>query len=33
MGQQIREMHRRMPKRRKTTLDAMGNITVDQSSF
>ena len=33
MVRQIREMHRRLPKRRKTTLDASGNITVDQFSF
>jgi len=26
-------MHRRLPKRRKTTLDTSGNITVDQFSF
>jgi hypothetical protein len=26
-------MHRRLPKRRKTTLDGSGNITVDQFSF
>ncbi|KAI2503191.1 hypothetical protein MHU86_11294 [Fragilaria crotonensis] len=33
MVRQIREMHRRMPKRRKTTLDTVGNIMVDQYSF
>ena len=33
MLRQIREMHRRLPKRRKTTLDSFGNITVDQFSF
>lgn len=33
MVRQIREMHRRIPKRRRTTLDATGNITVDQFSF
>ncbi|KAI2489624.1 hypothetical protein MHU86_24972 [Fragilaria crotonensis] len=33
MVRQIREMHRRLPKRRKTTLDAIGNITVDQFTF
>ena len=33
MVRQIREMHRRLPKRRKTTLDVMGNITVDQFTF
>ena len=33
MIRQIREMHRRIPKRRKTTLDASGNISVDQFSF
>jgi hypothetical protein len=26
-------MHRRLPKRRKTTLDEKGNIVVDQFSF
>jgi superfamily II DNA helicase RecQ len=33
MLRQIREMHRRLPKRRKTTIDEIGNITVDQFSF
>jgi len=33
MLRQIREMHRRLPKRRKTTLDESGNIVVDQFSF
>ncbi|KAI2490975.1 hypothetical protein MHU86_23577 [Fragilaria crotonensis] len=33
MLRQIREMHRRLPKRRKTTLDEKGNIVVDQFSF
>jgi superfamily II DNA helicase RecQ len=33
MVRQIREMHQRLPKRRKTTLDTSGNITVDQFSF
>jgi hypothetical protein len=33
MVRQIREMHQRLPKRRKTTLDTAGNITVDQFSF
>jgi hypothetical protein len=33
MIRQICEMHRRIPKRRKTTLDPKGNITVDQFSF
>ena len=33
MLRQIREMHRRLPKRRKTTLDDVGNIVVDQFSF
>ena len=33
MLRQIREMHRRIPKRRKTTLDDKGNIVVDQFSF
>ena len=33
MLRQIREMHRRLPKRRKTTLDEIGNIVVDQFSF
>ena len=33
MLRQIREMHRRIPKRRKTTLDESGNIVVDQFSF
>ena len=33
MIRQIREMHRRLPKRRKTTLDTSGKITVDQISF
>jgi hypothetical protein len=33
MVRQIREMHRRIPKRRKTTIDAKGNIAVDQFSF
>ncbi len=30
---QILEMHQRLPKRRKTTLDTSGNITVDHFSF
>ena len=33
MIRQIREMNHRIPKRRKTTLDPQGNITVDQYSF
>ena len=33
MVRQIREMNSRIPKRRKTTLDATGNITVDQFRF
>ncbi len=33
MVRQIREMHRRIPKRQKTTVDGMGKITVDQFSF
>jgi hypothetical protein len=33
MIRQIRDMNRRIPKRRKTTLDAAGNITVDQFAF
>ena len=33
MVRQIREMHNRIPKRRKTTLDTAGNIFVDQFSF
>jgi hypothetical protein len=30
---QLREMNGRLPKRRKTTLDMLGNITVDQFRF
>jgi hypothetical protein len=30
---QIREMNSRIPKRRKTTLDSSGNITVDEYQF
>ncbi len=33
MVHQLREMHRRLPKRRKTTLDDTGNIVVDQFFF
>jgi Helicase conserved C-terminal domain len=33
MIRQLREMNQRIPKRRKTTVDSMGNITVDQFSF
>lgn len=33
MVRQLREMHRRLPKRRKTTLDDTGNIAVDQFFF
>jgi hypothetical protein len=33
MVRQLREMNRRLPKRRKTTLDNTGNIVVDQFSF
>jgi hypothetical protein len=33
MIRQIREMSRRIPKRRKTTVNSMGNITVDQFAF
>ena len=33
MVRQLREMHRRLPKRRKTTLDSTGNIVVDQFFF
>ena len=33
MVRQLREMHRRLPKRRKTTLDDTGNIVVDQYHF
>ena len=33
MVRQLREMHRRLPKRRKTTLDEAGNIVVDQFFF
>ena len=33
MVRQLREMHRRLPKRRKTTLDVAGNIVVDQFFF
>jgi hypothetical protein len=33
MIRQIREMSRRIPKCRKTTVDSMGNITVDQFAF
>jgi hypothetical protein len=33
MIRQIRVMHQRIPKRRKTTIDTKGNIIVDQFSF
>jgi hypothetical protein len=33
MMRQLREMHSRIPKRRKTTLDTKGNIIVDQYYF
>ena len=33
MVRQLREMHRRLPKRRKTTLDDTGNIVVDEFFF
>ena len=33
MVRQLREMHRRLPKRWKETLDVMGNIVVDQFYF
>ena len=33
MVRQLREMHQRLPKRRKTTLDDTGNIVVDQFYF
>ena len=33
MVRQIREMNNRLPKRRKTSLDAIGNISVDRFSF
>jgi superfamily II DNA helicase RecQ len=33
MVRQLREMHHRLPKRRKTTLDDTGNIVVDQFYF